>query len=236
MSPLISAHRGSCGVEGLGAAERYRRAIELGADFVEFDVRRTADSAYVVYHEPRTPSGRLISEMSRAEFTGEVGRAALDLPDLLQMAKGRVGLHIDLKEVGYEADIVRGVLADFAESQFVITSLEDVSISTIKEHFPTVRTGLSLGRDLDNATPWRRLGVRLTELFPGRRVAACRADFVAVHKQLAALRVLAYCARKSVPAWVWTLENEVDLARFWTDPRVSAVITNRPDLALSLRR
>ncbi len=220
----------------MGASERYQRAIELGVDFIEFDVRRTADGAYVVYHEPRTRSGRLIREMSRAEFTGEVGRDALDLGELLQMAKGRVGLHIDLKEIGYEADLVRLVLTGFAESEFVMTSLEDVSIAAIKGHFPAVRAGLSLGRDLDHATLWRRLRVRLSELFPGRRVAACRADFVAVHKQLAGMRVLAYCARQAVPAWVWTLEDEVDLARFWTDPRVTAMITNRPDLALGLRR
>jgi glycerophosphoryl diester phosphodiesterase len=40
---LICAHRGSCGVAGLPAAERYDRAIRLGVDYVELDVRRTAD-------------------------------------------------------------------------------------------------------------------------------------------------------------------------------------------------
>ena len=47
MSPLICAHRGECGVAGLPAAERYNRAIELGVDYVEIDVRRTADGIYV---------------------------------------------------------------------------------------------------------------------------------------------------------------------------------------------
>src|SRR4030088_1956463 len=111
--------------------------------------------------------------MGFAGFTAELGLDALDLLELLQMAKRRVGLHIDLKEVGYEADIVRVVLVDFLESQFVITSLEDASIRRIKEQFPDVRVGLSLGRDLDNATPWRRLAVRVSELFPASRLKAC---------------------------------------------------------------
>ncbi|HET6309957.1 MAG TPA: glycerophosphodiester phosphodiesterase [Candidatus Nitrosotalea sp.] len=236
MSPLISAHHGSCGVDGLPTTERYRRAIDQGVDFVEFDIRRTVDGQYVIYHDPRTPSGRGIAEISIAEFRTELGPDALDLPELLEMAKGRVGLHIDLKEVGYEADVVRVVLADFTESQFVITSLEVVSIRAIKERFPTVRAGLSLGRDLDHATPWHWLGVRLSELFPANRLTACRADFVAVHKRLATLRVLAFCAREKIPAWVWTLEDELDTAPFWSDPRVAVVIADRPDLVPRLSR
>ena len=230
MGPLISAHHGSCGVEGLPTTERYRRAINRGVDFVEADIRRTVDGQYVVYHDPQTPSGRGVGEILSTEFRAELGADALGLTELLEMAKGRVGLHIDLKEVGYEADIVGLVLAGFTESQFVITSLEDVSIRAIKERFPTVRAGLSLGRDLDHATLWRWLTVRLSELFPTRRLMACRADFVAVHKRLATLRVLAYCAHNRIPAWVWTLEDERDTARFWPDPRVAVVITDRPDL------
>ena len=232
MRPLVCAHRGHCGVKGLSASDRYRRAIELGVDFIEFDVRRTCDGAYVIYHDPQTPSGRVVNEITRAEFSSELGRRALGLDELLEIAKGRVALHVDLKEVGYEAAIVRLVQANFAESQFVITSLEDVSIRTIKEEFPTVRAGLSLGRDMTHASRLQRLRVRLSELFPGRRLKACRADFVAVHKRLATLRVLEYCKRNEMPAWVWTLEDEFEIARFLSDPRVAVVITDRPDLAL----
>ena len=235
MRPLISAHRGRCGVEGLSAAERYRRAIDLGVDFVEFDVRRTADGADIVYHDPRTPSSRSISNLSLEEVKTELGSEVLTLHELLDIAKGPVGLHIDLKQVGYEADIVSLALEHRNESQFVITSLEDVSIRTIKEQFPQVRAGLSLGRVVDGLPVWRRLTVRLSELFPGRRLRRCHADFVAVHEQLARLRVLRFSARKRIPAWVWPVDDEVEMARFLADSRVATLITNRPDLALRLR-
>ena len=218
------------------APDRYRRAIDLGVDYVELDVRRTVDGAYVIYHEPRTPAGHNIGRVSRADFMAELGPDALDLPMLIDLVSERAGLHIDLKETGYEADIVHFVLAAFNESQFVVTSLDDVSIRVIKERYPSVQAGLSLGRDLDHADPRRRLAVRLSELFPASRLSACRADFVAVHKRLATLRVLAYCARAKIPAWVWTLDNEADTARFWFDPRVAVVITDRPDLARRLGR
>ena len=233
--PLISAHRGRCGVDGLPAAERYRRAIELGVDYIEFDVRRTADGAYVAYHDPRTPSGRSISNLTFEEVRTELGSEVLTLHELLDIATGPVGLHIDLKEIGYELEIVSLALAHSNADQFVITSLEDVSIRTIKEQFPDVRAGLSLGREVDRVPVWRRLIVRLSELFPDRRLRRCHADFAAVHQQLARIRLLQYCARKHMPAWVWTVDDEVEMARFVADPRVTTLITNRPDVALGLR-
>lgn len=234
--PLLSAHRGRCGVDGLPAVERYRRAIELGVDYVEVDVRRTADGVYIAYHNPTTPSGRSISDLTLEEVTAELGSEALTLRELLDIANGRVGLHIDLKEVGYEAEIVSLALAHFSTGQFVITSLEDVSIRTIKEQFPHVRAGLSLGRDIDEMPVWRRLLVRLSELFPDRRLRRCHADFVSVHQQLARIRLLRYCARTRLPAWVWTVDDEVEIARFLADPRVTTLVTNRPDVALRLNR
>jgi glycerophosphoryl diester phosphodiesterase len=232
----ISAHRGQCGVDGLPALERYRRAIGLGADYVEFDVRRTADGAYVAYHDPRTPSGRLIASLALGDVEAELGPEVVTVKKLFDLAGGPTGLHIDLKEVGYEADIVGLALARFRTDQFVITSLEDVSIRTIKKQFPQVTAGLSLGRDVDEEPLWRRLAVRLSELFPDGRVRRCHPDFLAVHRRLARIRVLRYCARRRLPAWIWTVDDEPEIRRFLADPRVTTLITNRPDIALRISR
>jgi glycerophosphoryl diester phosphodiesterase len=233
--PLISAHRGACGVEGLPAAERYRRAIELGVDFVEFDVRRTADNVHVIHHDHHTASGRIIRDFAHRDLIGELGPEALTFDELLEIAAGRVGLHLDLKESGYEAEIVHLALARCRPDRLVITGA-DASIRTIKLQFPDLRAGLTLGDDVTHLAPWLKVRERLSELFPGRRLARCRADFVAVHHQLAGLTVLRFCARKHMPAWVWTVDEEPAIARFMADARVTTLITNRPDIALRLRR
>ena len=232
--PLISAHRGQCGVAGLPAAERFRRAIALGVDYVEFDVRHTADGVNVIYHDPNTASGRAIRDLSYAELANELGPESLTLDELFDLAAGRVGLHLDLKEAGYEADIVRLVLARCPLDRFVITGADDV-IRTIKEQFPNLRAGLTLGENVTGLAPWLTVGKRLGELFPRRRLERCHADFTSVHHQLARARVLAYCARRRMPAWVWTVDEEAEIARFMKDPRVAVLITNRPDIALPLR-
>lgn len=235
MSPLICAHRGQCGVAGLPAAERYGRAIELGVDYVELDVRRTADGVHVNYHDELTPTGRPTASLGYADLKTELGAELLMLDELLNVVAGRVGLHIDLKEVGYEAEIVRLAMARDEDSRFVITTGDVESIRTIKEQFPTVRAGLTLGTDMSNAQAWATVGERLSELFPGPRLQRSHADFVAAHQQLARIRLLRYCARRRMEIWVWTVDEEASMARLMADPRVTTLITNRPDVALRLR-
>jgi glycerophosphoryl diester phosphodiesterase len=247
VTPFISAHRGQCGVPGLAAAERYGCAIELGVDYVELDVRRTADGLYVNYHDHVTPSGRATGSLSYSDLKAELGSELLTLDELLDVVAGRVGLHVDLKEPGYEAEIVRLILGRVGGSSpspsppsgveaFVVTTGEVESIRTIKEQFPTVRGGLTLGTDLKDARAWATVRERLAELFPGPRLKRSRADFVAAHQQLARIRLLGYCARRRIPAWVWTVDGEAEIARYIADRRVTTLVTNRPDVALRLRK
>lgn len=235
MRTLIDAHRGECGITGLPAAERYNRAISLGVDFVEIDVRRTKDGVYVNYHDEYTPSNRAVSDLTYSALKVELDAELMRLDELMEIVDGRVGLHVDVKEAGDEAGIVRLIQAGCAHSDVVYTSGDD-SIRAIKEGFPMVRAGLSLGDDLEGAPPWRYLRVRLSELFPGRRLRRCHADFTAVHMRLAEIRVLDHCSRTHIPAWVWTVDEEADIARFLHDPRVAVLITNRPDIALAIRK
>ncbi len=222
-------------VDGVTAADRYRAAIALGVDFVEFDLRRTRDGATIVCHDECTVSGRPIREIAFRELTEELGGEALTYEELLDIAGGRVGLHLDLKEDGYEGEVVDAALARCELERFVVTS-GDAAVKTIKERYPGVAAGLSLGDELVGAPPWVKLRVRLGEAFPRDRLERCGADFVAVHWQLADFNVLRYCARHGMQAWVWTVDDEAAIARYLADPRVTAVITNRPEVALRLRR
>jgi len=222
-------------VDGQSAAQRYQNAIGLGVDYVEFDVRKTKDLVSIVYHDDSTPSGRPIKDFAYRDLKEELGAVALTFDEMLNIAAGKVGLHLDLKERGYEAEVVDKVRDRGALDSLVITSADDVVLA-IKKQFPEVRAGLTLGDELAGALPWVKLRARLSETFPHERIERCRADFVAAHWQLADLNVLRYCRRHGLPAWVWTIDEEAALARFLADPRVTTVITNRPDLALKLRK
>jgi glycerophosphoryl diester phosphodiesterase len=235
MPCLIDAHRGECGVPGLPVGERYRRAIALGVDYVEIDVRLTHDHVMVNYHDHVTPGGRIIGNLTHADLTEELGPQAQTLEEVLDIVTGStVRLHVDVKEVGREGALVEALLKRLPADRFVLTG-EDASIRLIRQRFPHIKAGLTLGWDATGANPLDTARVRLSELFPDRRVRACRADFIAANWQLARLTVLTYCAWRHLPAWVWTVDAEKQIARYVRDPRVAVLITNRPDLALRLR-
>ena len=56
--PLVIGHRGASAARPENTVEAFRHAAELGADWVELDVRRTADDALVVHHDAELPDGR----------------------------------------------------------------------------------------------------------------------------------------------------------------------------------
>ena len=64
----VIAHRGASGLEPENTVAAFRRAVALGADGVELDVRRSADGVLVVHHDARLADGRAIVTVPEAEL------------------------------------------------------------------------------------------------------------------------------------------------------------------------
>ncbi|GAA2420158.1 glycerophosphodiester phosphodiesterase [Actinomadura vinacea] len=221
--PAISAHRrDEAGLIGL------RDAVASGADYVEVDVRRTADGVLVVHHDRTVggvPLSRCTFARARELAPGPVPRVA----EALEIIRGRARGHVDLKERGCEHEAVALALEAFGPDGFVVTSREAASVALIKRDFPQVTAALSVGRGL-----WERGAVR--DFVPLRAIRGCGADMVALNHRLARAGVLAQCARARIPAMVWTVNAVPLMRRFLSDPRVAVLITDHPGTALRLRR
>lgn len=230
----ISAHRGGCG-ERPATIEAFVAASTSGADLVEFDVRRTRDGILVARHDPDLPSGAAISDVDYAVCQAELGTGCLSIAELLPLLRGKVVAHVDLKDAGYEDEVVRLCAQQLGVDGFVVTTLEDQSVRLIKDRYPEVQVALSLGRDMAGRGRRQLLQVRLSELFPERRLRACQADAVAVHHQLARLRVARVCRRLQLPMMVWTVNDEQRLRYFLCQQRADVVVTDVPLDALTIR-
>lgn len=180
---IVSAHQG------------YPRWLNSGADFLEVDIRRTQDGVIVVSHDEPQP-----------------GDKHIPLREVLDKAAGRIGLQLDLKERGYEIDLVASALERMSPAKLVVTAEMDDSISLIKERFPDVRVGLTR-----------------------RQVEPGQADFIALDQRYASEDALRSCERHGIKVWIWTVDDRRLMDRFIHDRRVEGLITNRPDLALKLR-
>ena len=218
-----------------GTIEAYARALETGAEYVEFDIRRTADGELAAFHDPRTRQGEALAAISYPRLCELAGYPVPRVADLMTLIAGKATGHLDLKDTGGEDTVVEMALDILGPGNFMVTTLEDESVAAIKARFPAVPTALSLGRDLNEVPRARWAATRLSELFPLRRLRACRADWVAMHRRLAAAGVLAQCHRAGIKAMVWTVDGDAEIRRWLADPRVAVLITNRPGDALAMR-
>jgi len=206
--------------------------MALGADMIEFDVRRTKDNVFIVHHDESIQGKPLreltyekISKMARTQ-----GFAIPTVEEVLKYTRGKIKLDVELKEKGYEKEIVEYLLKYFKEGQFVITSFNDSSLKIIKDNFPEIKVGLLLGKF---KAP---LLTRISELFSMKKYKKARADFLVAHWRLLRVGFLERAQRSHKPVVVWTVNDEKMMGRLFKDRRVYAMITDKPDLAVSLRK
>ena len=122
----IVAHRGASAEAPENTPEAFRRAIEVGADMIEFDVRRATDGRLIVSHDPiREPPVQVPT-----------------LEETLRLVQGRIQLDVELKEPGCERDAIDLLLRYFTLDNFCITSFLAPALRETRVIHPDVRTGL----------------------------------------------------------------------------------------------
>jgi len=252
---LVSAHR--CGLPR-GADDAALRealaAIEtLACEYVEIDVQRTADGAFVVRHDPMVVvdgQPRAVAGLTLAQVRAG-SQDVVSLDEALRMLAGRKLVHLDLKlaspvnlydaspESTHEVEATRIAVREVGADALVITSTEDRGIAAVRAWsrttYPDLLVGLTLGRSRAEEAWHLQLAGRLSDLFPGRRLTACDASLVAANHWLAWLSVARQTARRGLPLLVWTVDGRRGLTRWLRDRRTWVVTTNQPARALEIR-
>lgn len=104
-SPLIIAHRGASAVEPEHTFSAYDQAVEDEADYIEIDLRRTADGELVAMHDDtvdRTTDGRgLVEELTlkkvKALDAGK-GQTVPTMEEILKRYGSEVHYYIETRE------------------------------------------------------------------------------------------------------------------------------------------
>jgi glycerophosphoryl diester phosphodiesterase len=163
--PLVIAHRGDSAHRPENTLASFASALEIGADFVEFDVQLTRDGHVVVIHDPaldRTTDGRgRVGEMTLAEirrfsagypakfadaFRGE---RVPTLGEVLGMLRGRATAMIEIKpdavtadaEGGIEAHTIAEVRKAGMEKEAALISFHRGALARCREMAPEIVRG-----------------------------------------------------------------------------------------------
>jgi glycerophosphoryl diester phosphodiesterase len=121
----IVAHRGASAEAPENTLAAFEKAIAIGADMIEFDVRRDLDGRLVISHDPiREP------------------RDLPSLDDTLRLTQGRIQLDVELKELDCERDAIDLLLRYFPMTGFCITSFLAPALAATRAIHPGIRTGL----------------------------------------------------------------------------------------------
>jgi glycerophosphoryl diester phosphodiesterase len=204
MGTLICAHRGASAHLPDNSAEAFHSAIAMGAGAIETDVRRTPDGRIVLAHDP---------------LPVDVPPGLVELTELVAIAAGRVRLDVELKEAGYEAEVLEALLPR-PEGLLVSSFLPEV-VAAVLAIDPTVRTGLILG-------PWDESPDRFA------RADECGAQVLVPHVDLLDDALRAEALRRDSRLVVWTVNDLPTLERVLADEAIGCVITDVPDVALAL--
>jgi glycerophosphoryl diester phosphodiesterase len=231
---LIIAHRGAPSYAKENTIESFEKAMTLGADVIEFDVRRTKDHVLIAYHDEWI-QGHSVKDLTYGAVSQIARNQGFDIPTVeavLKRSKGKIKLDVELKEENYEREVVELLIKYFEADQFVITSFKGASLRVVKERYPDIKTGLILGR----GSPSYHILTRLQEFFPVKGCNKAKADFLVSHWKLLRFGFLERAKKNNRPVFVWTVNDKEMMSRLLQDRRVYAIITDKPDLAVSLRR
>jgi glycerophosphoryl diester phosphodiesterase len=217
--PLVVAHRGAWEQAPQNSLAALEHAIELGCEMAELDVRRTRDGHLVALHDARLHGGASVASLDLVQLRERVaiGQAPL-LEEMLECAAGRIVLDIELKTAECARPVLALLTGRLDPAGYVVTSFLAGAIAQL----PEPRTGLVVRPGL--------VPLRLDE-----RIRQAGASFLALPARLARAGLLAWAAQRGIECVVWTVNDRRVLRLMLSDPRVSAVITDRPDRALQLR-
>jgi glycerophosphoryl diester phosphodiesterase len=225
----VLAHRGARRQAPENTLAAFARAVALGADGVELDVRRSADGGLVVRHDAGGPAGVW------AELTLEAIRAAVpDVPVLaeaLDSCRGRL-VNVEIKNSRLDpdwdpartlADAVVALVGQRGHADEVLVSSFDLdSIDRVRALDPGVPTALLT-----------YLGDPIAALATAaeRGHAALHPNVDQLAGQMGA-EVAARAHERDLEVNVWTV-NDPDEIRRLAAAGVDGICTDVPDVALS---
>jgi glycerophosphoryl diester phosphodiesterase len=200
-NPVIIAHRGNHENFPENSMAAIRSAAEIGADYVEIDLRTTRDQQLVLMHDPsvnRTSNGKgLVRKLTLAQIQSlqlmyETDSTAHSIPtfrEVLAFCRGKIKIYLDFKEANV-LHAIREIEEEDMTGNIVVYLNDPSEIKTWKSLAPTIPIMLSLPRKSKSL----KALLEFRKQFP--------ADILDGHWSNYNTDMIQYCKEQNIPIWV----------------------------------
>ena len=249
--PLVIAHRGVSGEAPENTKLAVERAIDIGVDMVEVDVRLTKDGVPVLIHSARlehTTTGRgFVADHTLEEIQGIdagvwrgpefAGERVPSLQEVLDLARGRVPLNLDFQTSDAVAPGVAVVRDAGLTDEVVISGCRVECFEIMAAATNEITTLLNPDRLPAGIDPPE------AKMDPAEAMAVVRRGVDAAgalgaaginpEHSLVDATLVARAREAGLGVWAWVVDDEERFAEL-IDMGVTAVTTNRPARMLAV--
>jgi glycerophosphoryl diester phosphodiesterase len=244
---LRIGHRGAAALAPENTLAAFRRAIELGVDFVEFDVLDLVDGTLVVAHsddllEVSHGAAAGLVRPHRLEDLREIAPGLLTLEEALEFfATVEAGLHVDVKCHQHGSEVASALRHHGLVDRSVASSFSAIALRDLRRAEPQLSVGITYPEDRRGLARRRLLTpvvpsvvALLSRVLPRRLprwLSSTGATVAMLHYAVLSRAAVQQCHQAGAAVWTWTVNEPAVLAKALA-LEVDGVISDDPRLFL----
>ena len=223
----VIGHKGASKISPENTLLAFQKAIELEADYIEFDIHKSLDGEIVVIHDNdtynTTGTHGLIKELKLKEIkkldAGE-GEKIPTLDEVIKITKGKIHLQPEIKAPGLIDDLVQILRKNGLIENTIISSFDITQLIKIKEIEPNLKIGYLIPSELTRSRVLNRYIQKVV-----------KNEFYAIHPHYTAIskEFVDTAYANNLILNVWTVNEEKEIKTL-IDLGVDGIITD--DIAL----
>ena len=225
---LFIGHRGTRRDFDENTISAFKKAIEFGANYIEFDIRKTKDKKLVVLHDSnlnRTTNGSgLLKDFTYKEIKAlktTVHKTTIPLlSEVLEEFKGKINFMIELKEDDLIDDVVKAIKAKDLLSDTVISGKRLHDLLKIKNKLPNIRICFNITKGLGLSLPeFLKMGLDIKKNY--------KFDMISLKSNLISQKFIEKCHVNGVMILSWDFlyyDNPISRMKYLINKGINGIL------------
>ncbi|MHA1235327.1 MAG: glycerophosphodiester phosphodiesterase [Promethearchaeota archaeon] len=202
---LVIGHKGASAIAPENTLKAFQKAIELRADYVEFDAHLTKDGEIVIRHDNDTYSLTGTHSLIRDNTLEQIkkldageGEHIPTLQELIAIAKGKIGLQLEIKSTGLLVRMVQILRKENLIQNSIVSCFMFGELVKLKKIEPKIKIGFLLPAELVRSQSIKR------------KIIKCEKEgFYAIHPHFSTVNkeIVDFAHANGLKINVWTVND-----------------------------